>query len=73
MNLQILNERPEGMSFPDYKKHLKSQKAQIKQYKKGRLVYLAHEIKTFTTMEIDYTKTFKYPPFVGDTHSLKFI
>lgn len=34
--MKILNERPDGMSFPEYKGHLKEQKIWLKQKRQGR-------------------------------------
>lgn len=42
--MEILNERPEGMSFIDYKIHLKVQKAWIKNKKRGELYYISSDV-----------------------------
>lgn len=40
----LLNERPKGMSFTDYKQNLKIQREQIKQRKKGFLFWASNGI-----------------------------
>jgi hypothetical protein len=69
--MDILRERPEDMSFLEYKTQLKFQKAWIRNHKRGRLYYIASEI-LYVPEDVNklfgYTKT--YPPFVGDTKKL---
>jgi len=64
--MEILNERPEGMSFKDYRTYLKEQKAWIKKKKEGVLYYTASYI--FYAPE-DEARLFGLrrtnPPFVG--------
>ena len=64
--MEILNERPEGMNFADYKIHLKEQKAWLKKKKEGVLYYIASDI--FYAPE-DEARLFGLrrtsPPFVG--------
>ena len=47
--MNIITERPEGMSYEDYKTYLKAQDKTLKQYKKGRLVWLS---KLYPTQEV---------------------
>lgn len=69
--MEILRERPEDMSYLDYKAHLKEQKAWIKEVKQGKLYYISSDI--YYAPEDKY-KLFglreSYPPFVGDTREL---
>lgn len=69
-NMSILTARPEGMSFEDYKRHLKAQKQWIKQRKQGFLVYRSSVILTDPDdRKIKRKQTFH--PFVGVASSLK--
>lgn len=75
-NFPILNERPENMSFREYKNHLKKQKAWIKERKKGFLVYKAAEIFEMNLENKDGSKTKEkmhrtFPPFRGVVANLK--
>ena len=69
--MEILRERPEDMSFIDYKIHLKVQKKWIRTHKRGLLYYLANE--TIFSPE-DKLQMFgikkTYLPFVGKTKEL---
>lgn len=40
-SFEILNERPDGMSFEDYKTFQKIQKKMLKKRKKGKIVWLS--------------------------------
>lgn len=67
--MQILNERPEDMSFNDYKAHLKKQSKWIRDKKRGVLCYVATEIVHFNQFkEFGYRQT--YPPFKGNSENL---
>lgn len=69
--MDIINERPEGVDFVEYRQKLKEQKIQIKQYKQGKLFYIASEKIYFPE---DTKKLFgfikSYSPFIGDTKNL---
>ena len=66
--MDILNERPEGMSYLDYKAQLTFQKLWIKWKKQGQFYYVATDI--FYTPE-DKNQLFglrsSYGPFKGKT------
>jgi hypothetical protein len=69
--MDILRERPEDMTFTEYKNQLKFQKAWIKNHKQGRLFYVANEtiyLPEDTKKEFGIRKT--NPPFVGNTDEL---
>lgn len=69
--MDILNERPEGMTFEEYKAHLRFQKAWIKNHKRGRFYYISSDtayVPEDTYKKFGYVKT--YPAFVGDTKDL---
>jgi len=71
--MDILNARPEDMSFEEYKDQLKFQKAWIKNHKQGRLFYLASEILYVpedTTRRFGYPQT--YSGYIGNTAELKY-
>lgn len=75
-NFEILNARPEKMSFKDYKNHLKVQKAYIRNRKKGFLVYKAAEIYETEFMnqkgEKHKEKMYRtFSPFVGVVAKLR--
>ena len=42
--MEILNKRPESMSYVDYKIHMKEQKKWIKEHRKGVLYYKSAEL-----------------------------
>lgn len=69
--MEILRERPENMSYEDYKTHLKGQKNWIKRHKQGKLYYISSDM--FYSPE-DTNKLFglreTFPPFVGNTKDL---
>lgn len=46
---QLITERPEDMSYEDYKIYCKAQKKALKQYRKGRIVWLS---KLYPTPEV---------------------
>jgi len=69
--MDILRERPEDMTFEEYKAQLKFQKAWIRNHKRGRFYYISTEVQYIPEdkfKEYGYIKT--YPPFVGDTREL---
>lgn len=71
--MNIINERPDTMSFESYRDYLKQQKQWIRFRKKGLLYYVASEIVYFTdelAQGLGYTRT--HPPFVGDTRNLQY-
>lgn len=71
--MKIINERPEDMSFQEYRDYLNQQKTWIRFRKKGHLYYVASEIIYFpedTSRLFGFTR--KYPPFVGDTRNLEY-
>ena len=47
--MNTITERPEDMSYEDYKTYRKAQDKALKQYKKGRLVWLS---KLYPTQEV---------------------
>jgi len=51
MEIKILNERPEDMSFADYKSFLRIQKKLIKHHRKGKLAFLAKLYPTKAILE----------------------
>jgi len=71
--VDILKERPEDMTFEEYKTQLKFQKAWIKNHKQGRLFYVASEI---VYMPEDTKKMFGFrqthTAFVGKTKELEY-
>jgi tRNA G10 N-methylase Trm11 len=71
---QLITYRPQGMSYDKYRQELTKQNKQIKNYLRGRLVYLAAEIYEEKTDEGKY-RTMKrtFRPFVGSTKYLKAI
>lgn len=66
--MKILNQRPENMSFEDYKAHLRNQKEYIKNKASGSLVYKSWE--TIKASDTAYSFR-KYRPFVGRVKTLK--
>lgn len=67
----ILTKRPIGMDFDSYKNKMVNQKKSIKEYlKRGTLVYKAIELTVVNGIVLG-KKT--YPPFVGNTKTLKAI
>ena len=69
--MEILNERPEGMSFEEYRNHLKEQKKWIKNAKKGKLYYMSVKLHY---SPLDKEKLFgmreSFPPFKGKVKDL---
>lgn len=58
MEIKILNERPEDMSFEDYKSFRRIQDKLIKRHKKGKVVFLSKLFPTKTVLEqLRETKT----------------
>ena len=47
--MELITARKEDMSYEDYKTYLKAQDKALKQYKKGRLVWLS---KLYPTQEV---------------------
>ena len=41
---EIINERPEGMDFKEYKERLKEMNQKLRKRRKGFLVFLANEV-----------------------------
>ena len=71
---RILNERPVGMNFEDYKNHLKAQKQWIKGRLKGFICYVSSEIieREFDKNEKEIRQRLRiFPPFVGIASKLK--
>lgn len=70
--MKILNERPKDMSYPDYKAHMKAQKAWIKKHREGILYYKASEIY-YAPQDKEHLFGFKetYNPFVGEMKKIE--
>lgn len=47
--MKIITARPKGMPYDDYKTYLRSQSKAIKQYKRGKLIWLS---KLFPTVDV---------------------
>lgn len=67
--MEILSARPKGMSYADYREHMKNQAKWIKQYRFGSVIYISWEfIYNSSTKE---RILHRYLPFRGSTKSLR--
>lgn len=71
--MEIFTKRPAGMSYADYKMHLKKQGAWLKErLSRGFLVYKSWEAtKVHTNSGRSRDMVRKFPPFVGFVKLLK--